>query len=130
MVPGSDGKLRYGFEQIQADQTVITGSRFPNPGYRFTSRSLDITKVVSTKANPITGRTAGNPEDPKTPQDLTWRIDARQNLFFLGPVPVFYWPRFVGNADDLEPPLRSDHLPDEQLLRAAGAHRLQRVPAL
>ncbi|MBV8317600.1 MAG: hypothetical protein JOZ53_21885 [Planctomycetaceae bacterium] len=107
LVPGPDGKLRYGFEQIQADHTVMTGSRFPTPGYRFTSRSIDVTKVVSTKTNPSSGRTAGNPKDPKTPQELTWRIEARRNFFFLGPVPVFYYPRFVGNADDLEPPLRS-----------------------
>lgn len=106
VVPGANGGLAYGLEEIRADRTVITGSRFPIPGYRFNSRSIDINHVVSAKANPNTGRTAGDPRNPQTPQDLTWRIDARQNVFYMGPVPVFYWPRILADADDIEPPLR------------------------
>ena len=48
----------------------------------------------------------------------------------MGRFPVFYWPRFVGDADDLEPAAAADRLPDQQLLRPAGPHRLQRVPGL
>ena len=55
----ADGKLIYGFQDIHADRTVLTGSRFPNPGYRFTSRSVDIRRVVSDQADPNTGRTVG-----------------------------------------------------------------------
>ena len=44
---------------------------------------------------------------PYDQNDLTWQIDARQNLFYFGPVPVFYWPRFFVEADDLDPPLQS-----------------------
>ena len=83
----ANGKLVYGFQDIHADSTVLSGSRFPNPGYRFTSRSVDIRRVVSDNADPNTGRTVGNPDDPRTPQDLTWRIDARQNFFFLARSP-------------------------------------------
>ena len=38
--------------------------------------------------------------------DMTWRYDARQNVFWMGWVPVFYWPRLTGDTDDLEAPLR------------------------
>ena len=38
--------------------------------------------------------------------DMIWRYDARQNVFWMGWVPVFYWPRLTGETDDLEAPLR------------------------
>lgn len=100
------GGWRFGLEQIQANRTVFTGSRFPVPGYRFNSRSVDITHIVTAKQNPNTGTPAGDPRDPNTPQDLTWRIDARQNVFYFGPIPAFYWPRVLVDADDFDPPLR------------------------
>jgi hypothetical protein len=102
----ANGTLTYGLQEIRADRTMMTGSRFPNPGYRFKSRTVDVTRVVSDNVEPNTGRGSGNPRNPQAPQDLTWRIDARQNLFFLGPIPAFYWPRFVTDADDFDPPLR------------------------
>ncbi len=100
-VVGPDGKLRASTATaMQAEQTITTGSRFANPGYRFTSRSVDVTQVVD-------NRELEN-EDRKTPfnrDDLTWLIEARQNLFFFGPLPVFYLPKFKAEADDLNPPL-------------------------
>jgi hypothetical protein len=103
---GPDGRGSFGLAEIRADKTMGTGSRFPNPAYRFTSRSVDIYRVQTNLRDPNSGRPAADPSDPNPPQDLTWRIDARQNFFWMGPVPVFYWPRFVTDADDLEPALR------------------------
>jgi len=125
----ADGKLAYGFADIHADKTVLSGSRFPNPGYRFTSRSVDVRRVVSDQADPNTGRTVGKPDDPRSPQDLTWRIDARQNFFYLGAVPIFYWPRFLANADDLDPPIqqivfRSNNYFGQQVLADFNAFKL------
>ncbi len=104
--PTTDGMFKYGLEHIQADHTTMTGSRFPVPGYRFNSRSLDLTHVISSKTNPNTGSTAIDPKNPKRQPDLTWRFDARQNVFYMGQVPVFYYPRMVGDIDNIEPPLR------------------------
>lgn len=100
-IPG--GGFAYGLQQIRADNTVGTGSRFPTPGYRFTSKSTDITRMTSKQKNPNTGKLAS---DPNAPPDLTWQIDSRQNFFYMGPIPVFYLPRFVADAEDIEPPLR------------------------
>jgi len=105
--PGTNGRFVFGNEQIRADKTMTTGSRFPHPGYRFNSKSVDVYRVLDEQTDPNTGRAVGSPRDPKAPQDLTWRIDARQNVFYMGPVPVFYWPRFVADAEDFEPPLRN-----------------------
>lgn len=105
--PGVDGKLDFGLQQLRADNSTTTGSRFPIPGYRFTSRDVDVNRVYGNQADPLTGRRVGDTRGDKAPLDLTWRIDARQNFFYIGPVPVFYWPRFVTDADDLDPPLRN-----------------------
>ena len=103
LVPGPNGQLvPDNFPEIRAEQTVSTGSRFAVPGYRFTSRSMDLRKVLSDKDSYDWG---DDPRDPNA-QTTTWRIDARQNFFFMGPVPVFYHPRFVSDVDDLDPPLR------------------------
>ena len=100
-VNGPDGQpVLSKFSSIQADKTVTTGSRFANPGYRFTSNSVNIDQVIDTQAVPST---TGAPFDQN---DLTWQIDARQNFFYFGRVPVFYWPRFFVEADDLDPPLQ------------------------
>ncbi len=104
---GAKGKLDFGLQQIRADQSTTTGSRFPVPGYRFTSRDVDVSRVPGKMADPVTGRRVGDKRGEKAPLDLTWRIDARQNFYYIGPVPVFYWPRFVTDADDLDPPLRN-----------------------
>jgi hypothetical protein len=106
LLPGASNAYSLGLPQIRADTTMATGSRFPNPGYRFNSRSVDVTRVQSTLTDPNSGKTVGDKNDPNAPQDLKWQIDARQNVFWMGYLPVFYWPRIVADADDLEPPLR------------------------
>ncbi len=112
--PGPNGGFVLGLQQIRADHTMTTGSRFPKPGYRFNSRSVDVTRVQSTTKNPIKMNVVSDEDaangNTKTvvddEPDLTWLIDARQNVFWMGRIPVFYWPRFVQEADDLQPYLR------------------------
>ena len=105
---GREGNtLLFGPTQIRADRSFSTGSRFPTPGYRFQSRTIDLTQKVDVLTDPLTGRPASNPKDPNRDEEQVWRIDARQNLYFIGPVPVFFWPRFQADSDDLDPPLRN-----------------------
>ncbi|WP_435010428.1 hypothetical protein P12x_001696 [Tundrisphaera lichenicola] len=100
MVAGPDGRVAPStLVALQAENTVTTGSRFANPGYRFRSRSIDVKQVVDSQAVPEAG------DKPFDRDDLTWQIDARQNFFFFGPVPFFYYPRLFVEADDIDPPL-------------------------
>lgn len=98
LVRNSQGKLVPGLSETRLERPESTGSRFPVPGYHFNSRTMDLTQIVSTNngPNPRTGE-----------QSVTTQIDARQNFFYIGPVPVFYWPRFIADADDPTPPLRN-----------------------
>ncbi len=93
----------------------MTGSRFPDPGYKITNSSIDLTRHPARSPNPNTGKEVKpkNPKNPETQDPTTratgravWRVDARQNIYFAGPIPVFYWPHVVMDLDDLEPPLR------------------------
>ncbi len=92
--------------EIRTERTVMTGSRFPDPAYQINNRTVDLTRKQRTQQDPNTGKQIGNPDDPGAPLDYLWRYEARQNFFYMGPVPVFYWPRLVGETDDLEAPLR------------------------
>lgn len=89
---------------IRADQPETTGSRFANPGYLFSSRTVDLFQVEGTGPPPL--GPDGKP-DPEAAPDLTWRVDARRNKFYLGQVPILYWPRLLADASDLDPPLNS-----------------------
>ena len=103
---GPGGAVEAGPKQIRADKTVSSGSRFANPGYRFNSRMVDIFQVPVPLADPRTG-TPVDPDNPDPPKDLSWLVDARWNVFYLGSIPAFFWPRFLFDPDDLDPPLRN-----------------------
>ena len=128
--PDEMGKLVPGLAQVRADTTMMTGSRFPTPGYRITSSSIDATRVKSTKKRkPNTNESLIDSRSPPTPNDLTWRITARQNFFWMGPVPFFYWPKFEATVDDFEPPLRqimfaTNNYFGQQLRTDWNGHRL------
>ncbi len=100
-----NGKFRLGPTRISADQTTTTGSRFPIPAYRFNSRAIDLQQIQEPMRDPFTGGVATPPGKP-APVETSWLIDARQNFYFIGPIPFFYWPRIV-TTDDLDPPLRN-----------------------
>lgn len=105
-VLGPDGKLVLGSPRISADDTTTSGSRFPEPGYRFDSAMVDVTRIDSPLTDPASGGTVGPARGPLSPRESTWLIDARRNTYFLGPVPVFFWPR-IRTTDDLDPPIRN-----------------------
>ena len=116
--------------EIRADQTVMTGSRFPNPAYQINNRFVDLTRKTKPLTDPNTGRLVGDPNDPKAPMDMTWRYDARQNVFWMGWVPVFYWPQAHRRYRRPRGSAAADRLSNQQLLRPAGALRLERIQGL
>ncbi|MFM7319763.1 MAG: hypothetical protein ACKO5E_22680 [bacterium] len=96
-----DGSMVLGLPMIDVMNTTTTGSRFPNPGYRFHSRLMRITQEEVPLKNPITGSS-----EPAPVSDFEWKLDARENRFYVGNMPIFYMPRFVATPDDLDLPLR------------------------
>ncbi len=91
---------------IRADHATETGSRFPDPGYKVTNRTMDLTRYAHPATDPVTGKQLGNPGDPDPPVDLDWIVDSRLNFYYMGPIPTFFWPRVYAELDDTTPPLR------------------------
>jgi hypothetical protein len=93
--------------EIRAEPAVMTGSRFPDPGYKLSSSSIDLTRHTKPLTNPNTGQEVKDPDNPDVvEEEQVWRLDARQNIYWAGPLPVFYWPHVLMDLDDLEPPVR------------------------
>ncbi len=91
---------------IRADHAEETGSRFPDPGYKIRNRTIDLTRFSRRATDPISGKELGNPGDPDPPEEFVWQLDARQNFYYMGPFPTFFWPRVFTDLDDQTPPLR------------------------
>jgi hypothetical protein len=106
LIPLADGRTAFGQPEIRADRSTMTGSRFPNPSYMIANKSIDMTRKVTGFVDPKTGKEVDDPNDPTGEPDLTWNFDARQNVFWNGWIPFFYWPRIAGDIEDLQPPLR------------------------
>ncbi len=96
-----DGTLQIGRPMIDVSRTSTTGSRFPNPGYRFDSELIRITQEEVPLRNPITGSL-----DPMPATDYEWKLDARRNRFYVGSMPILFLPRVVMTPDDLDMPLK------------------------
>jgi len=92
--------------EIRAERAISTGSRFPDPAYKIYNRSITLNRTTTEATDPVNGKPLRGPNGGPTTRDSVWRYDARTNLFYMGPVPIFYWPRFTGETDDLDPPLR------------------------
>jgi len=108
LLPDKRGRLLpTGPSLIRADKTTSSGSRFATPGYRFDSLVLEIRETPELLRNPITGKVVPPGPNGVQPMGTDKKIEARQNLFFVGPVPVFYWPRLLLDPDDPTPPLQN-----------------------
>jgi hypothetical protein len=102
-VPGPDGRPALGLPAIQARNAVTTGSPFASPGYRLRSNVVDMFKLApDERRGPLRSRIL-NPVDEGASD--VFLVDARNNFFFMGPVPFFYWPRFLTTTEDINPPL-------------------------
>ena len=92
-----DGDYLLGPSLIRVDQSSSTGSRFPYPGYRFNSSNIDITD--------ITDRDDDAPNAPANQKKLQL-FEAYNNIYYMGPIPVFYSP-FTSFQSDFNPLLRN-----------------------
>src|SRR5437762_5683086 len=57
---------------IRAEPAVTTASRFPNPGYKITNQSIDLTRFAAPATDPISGKQLAKPGDPNPPEELHW----------------------------------------------------------
>ena len=98
------GRPRYG-KFIRVDGASNTGSRFPTPGYRFDSQSIEIEEQTVPLVDQATGGAVGKGRTPGE-QDTKLEFRAFNNLYYLGNAPVFYSP-FIRFDSEFDPILRN-----------------------
>ena len=107
-VPNYEGMLRLKSEMIQqtgrdtyyAQNTFITSSRMGEPGYRLQSGDMFFEDIQSPMIDPMSGQVL---VDPMTNQEIVEHnkmATSSNNFFYIGPVPVFYWPVFSTNLEE------------------------------
>jgi len=107
-VQNYEGLLRMKSEMIQqtgpdsyyAQNTFLTSSRMGEPGYRLQAGDMMFEDIQSPMLDPMTGQPL---RDQATGQELVEHqrlANSSNNLLFIGPLPVFYWPNLSTNLND------------------------------
>lgn len=90
-----------GPDRFVAEEAFVTTSRLGQPSYRLASGEIYFEDQMLPQFDPLTGLPR---IDPQSGQQVTRHqrlATSRDNLVYLGSLPVFYWPRL---ATDLEEP--------------------------
>lgn len=104
-----------GPDRFVAENSFLTSSRLAHPRYRLQSREIYYEDQQQPLVDPLTGEAQ---LDPATGEPLLAHrrlATSRNNLLFLGPVPVFYWPRFATNLEDPSLFIRSAQLQNDRI---------------
>lgn len=107
-VPEYDGILRLKAALVQqtgpnrffAEGASITSSLLGSPTYRLQSGRLLFENIQRPLLEPFTGEPVVDPLTGEPVIDQEHRVTGFNNLIYLGPVPVFYWPKFSSNLED------------------------------
>jgi len=132
-----EGLLRLQAEVLQqtgrdsffARDTFITSSRMGRPGYRIQSGEVYYEDIQSPAFEPFSGQPLLDPQTDQPVVEHQKLATSTNNLLFLGPVPVFYWPVL---ATDLEDPtfyirrarIKNDQVYGTQILTDWDAYEL------
>lgn len=105
--PKFAGKMRLRADVVQqtgpgqflAKHAFVTSSRMAKPGYRLQAGTIEYVDREAAAVDPLTGE--ARPPAPGMPAIETDRLlTSRNNLAFIGPVPVFYWPVFKSDLEE------------------------------
>lgn len=107
-VPAYEGLLRLKADVVQqtgpghfyAERGFLTTSRFGAPRYRLQSQQIFFDDTQVPVIDPMTGAPAFDPATGEPLVEHERLATAKNNFLFLGPVPVFYWPRFATDVSD------------------------------
>ncbi len=103
-----DGLLRLRAEVLQqtgrdryfAQNTFITSSRMGQPGYRIQAGEIYYEDIQRPAFDPLSGQPLIDAETGQPVVDHQRLATSRNNVLFLGPLPVFYWPTLATDLTD------------------------------
>ncbi len=96
----ADVVQQLGRDRFFARDGFITSSRMGQPGYRIQAGDVDFEDLQFPAVEPFTGRPVIDPATGEQAVAHEQLITARNNLLYLGPLPVFYWPVFATDVRD------------------------------
>lgn len=96
----ADVVRQIGENRFEADRAFLTGSRMSNPRYRLQVQQASFEDESRPIVNPLTGEPALDAITGEPLIEHNRVATGRNNFVYLGPVPVFYWPRFSSDLDD------------------------------
>ncbi len=136
-IPEFEGKLRLRADvlrqlnenRFQAQNAMVTSSRLGVPSYWLRARDVELQDEQTLLRDPATGVPVIDPAIGTPVIDHRRLATSRQNVAYIGGVPVFYWPVL---ATDLEDPtfylkrirLKSDNIFGQQILTDWDAFEL------
>ncbi|MGC3971287.1 MAG: hypothetical protein QM775_29280 [Pirellulales bacterium] len=96
----ADVVRQLGMNNFQADNARLTTSRMTNPRYRLQASSLSFTDNQRPIIDPVTRQPLIDPTTGEPAVQHDRLAVSTGNTLFVGPVPVFYWPRMATNLEN------------------------------
>ena len=98
-----------------AENAFMTSSRMGEPRYRLQAGELYFEDEERAIIDPLTGQAVLDPETGRPAVDHQRLATASNNFMFLGPVPVFYWPKLATDLNDPTYYIRRARLRDDNV---------------
>lgn len=109
-VPDVDGIVRVNApvlrqiapNQYLAQEAWFSTSLLGRPTYRWQAGEIFIEDLQRPLINPVTGAPLVNPQTGGQVTERAQILSARRNRFYLGEIPVFYWPAITTELEDFD----------------------------
>ncbi len=111
----ADVVQQLGRDRYFAQNGFITSSRMGRPGYRIQAGDIEFEDIQMPAVEPFTGQPVLDPVTGQQAVAHEQTVTARNNLLFLGPLPVFYWPIFATDVEDPTFYIRTIGLRDDKV---------------
>lgn len=102
-------------DNFYAQHSYLTSSRLGAPRYRVQSQEVRLYDRQRAQVNPQTGSQIIDPITQEQVIDHDQLLTAKNNAFFIGPVPVFYWPRFTTTLEQPSTLLQSMYFQHDKI---------------
>ncbi|HWB09612.1 MAG TPA: hypothetical protein VG826_10320 [Pirellulales bacterium] len=102
-------------DTFYALHSYLTSSQLGAPRYRIQSQNVRVYDRQRPQVNPFTGSPKLDPETREPVIDHDQMLTASNNSMFLGPVPVFWWPRFSTTLEQPSTVLQSIHFQEDKI---------------